>query len=349
MPRANSLDRVVTECPEAVRIIDSRLRASGHQVFVIGGAVRDALLETPISDWDLVTSAASADLMALFQDVRHFTLRHSTVTFVCGTEHYEVTPFKGKDLYEDLALRDFTVDAMAFDLGERRLFDLFRGQTDLRQRTIRAVGDPEARFREDPLRLLRAVRLAGQLGFTIEPQTLTILTGKAAMIQEAAAERVREELMKILLSSRPSTGFRLLARTCLLRYIIPELLEGYGKRQTPYHRHTIFKHILLTVDRVNPEPVLRLAALFHDIGKPRVRRKINGTWHFYGHEKTSAEMTETIMERLRFSTEKIQDVVDLVRHHMLAYDPSWTDGAVRRLIARVGQDIIGGSAFPVQG
>jgi tRNA nucleotidyltransferase/poly(A) polymerase len=225
---------------------------------------------------------------------------------------------------------------MAFDPQKNEFVDPFEGRVDIQARQIRAVGDPEKRFQEDPLRLLRAVRLATELAFKIETRTLETLTCLASSIHKVAPERIREELIKVLISSKPSVGFNLMRRTGLLSQFLPELLEGYLKRQNAHHRYTVYKHIMETVDRVEPQPLLRLTALLHDIAKPRVREKINGKWRFFGHEAASADLATEILERLRFSCVMIGKVKNLIQHHMIDYHSQWSDATVRRLIRRVG-------------
>jgi len=305
---------------------------------VVGGAVRDTLMKRPITDWDVATAASADQLRILFADQRQFSLKHDTVTLVHSGAHYEVTPFRGaeNDLIGDLSCRDFTVNAMALDPKGGLLIDPFQGRSDIQRRILRTVQNPEDRFREDPLRLLRCVRLAAELRLRIEKGTLAGLRATAPLLLSVAPERIRDELIKILLTSKPSDSLYLMARTGILRSFLPELLEGYLKRQNRYHRHTIFRHIVLSVDYIRPDPVLRLSALLHDIGKPRTRVKREGTWRFYGHEETSALMASDILTRLRFSTELTRKVVHLVRYHMIGYDPGWSDGAVRRLLRRVG-------------
>jgi tRNA nucleotidyltransferase (CCA-adding enzyme) len=171
---------------------------------------------------------------------------------------------------------------------------------------------------------------------------LSTLMRMAPRIQDAAPERIREELMKILMSPKPSQGFNLMVRTQLLKFLLPELLEGYRMRQNAYHRYTIFKHIMETIDTVDPVPVLRLTALLHDIAKPRVRKKEGGQWRFHGHEAASATLAEEIMDRLRFSKDMTGKVATLIRHHFIRYDSGWSDGAVRRFIRRVGLEKIMG-------
>ena len=190
------------------------------------------------------------------------------------------------------------------------------------------------------MRLLRGVRLAAELQFRIHESTTRGLSSVASLLASVAPERVREELMKILLIPKPSRAFNIMVRTGLLEMFLPELLEGYLKRQNQYHRYTIFKHIIETVDHVRPEPILRLTALFHDIAKPRSRIKKEGKWSFYGHEKESALLAEEILNRLRFSNEVIRKVINLIQHHMIGYNSGWSDAAVRRLIRRVGAEQI---------
>jgi len=326
------------DVPPFVTHILGRLGDAGHEAYVVGGAVRDAIMERPIADWDVATAATADQVRMLFADQRQFSLKHDTVTLVHSGAHFEVTPFRGaeNDLIGDLSCRDFTVNAMALDPKEWRVIDPFQGQEDIRRRVLRAVKDPEERFREDPLRLLRCVRIAAELRFGIERGTLAGLRATAPLLNSVAPERIRDELIRILLTSRPSDAFYLMARTGILRSFLPELLEGYLKRQNPYHRHTIFRHTVLSVDGIGPDPVLRLAALLHDIGKPRTRVKKRGAWRFYGHEEVSALLASDILIRLRFSAGLTRRVVHLVRHHMIGYSPEWSDAAVRRLLRRVG-------------
>jgi len=326
--------------PEFVTFIFQRLRTAGYGAFVVGGAVRDAVLKRPVMDWDVATAASADQIRTLFGDHRQFTLRHDTVTLVHSGWHIEVTPFRGaeRNLASDLSHRDFTINAMALDVERRQIIDPFQGKEDISQRLLRAVENPEERFREDPMRLMRCVRLAAELGFRIEGATLAGLRNTAGLLSLAAAERIRDELVKILMTPRPSPSFYLMARTGILASFLPELLEGYRKRQNRHHRYTIFRHIVETIDCVRADSVLRLTALLHDIAKPRTRTKKRGTWRFCGHEKESALMAEKILNRLRFSREVTKRVVHLIAHHMIGYDPGWSDAAIRRLIRRAGPD-----------
>lgn len=334
----HSMSIITPNIPEFVVFILNRLKAAGHQAYIVGGAVRDAFLKRAITDWDVATSAPRDEIRTIFWDRNQFALKHDTVTLVHTGHHFEVTTFRGeeKGLLSDLSHRDFSINAMAFAPDNDKVIDPHGGESDIGKKLIKAVGDPEARFREDPLRLLRGVRLATELRFRIDEKTISSFSSVASLLASVAPERIREELMKILATLRPSRAFNIMVRTGLLEMFLPELLEGYLKRQNHYHRYTIFKHIVETVDHVRPEPILRLTALFHDIAKPRTRIKREGKWSFYGHEKESALLAEEILNRLRFSNEMIRKVTNLIQHHMIGYDAGWSDAAVRRFIRRVG-------------
>ncbi len=331
------------DLPSVVTTIIRRLLDAGHSAYVVGGAVRDVCLGRPVSDWDVTTSADPARIKAAFTDFRHFSLKHGTVTLVHENRAYEVTTFRGasgfgRSVEEDLGHRDFTINAMAYEPSRKIVVDPFGGHSDMAKRRIQAVKDPEARFVEDPLRLIRAARIAAELRFRIEPRTLRVMTALSKKIDTAAPERVREELMKLLMSPKPSVGFNIMRRTGLTVAVLPELLEGYRRRQNAYHRYTIYRHTMESVDRVPPDPILRLTALLHDIAKPRVRTKVGGVWRFRGHAEASAELAERMMKRLRFSDELIRRVTHLIAHHMIDYHPEWGDGAVKRWIRRVNPD-----------
>lgn len=334
------------EIPEFVLPILNRLQAAGYEAYIVGGAVRDFCMGRPVADWDIATSATPGEITDVFKELRSFSLKHETVTLVSGEHNVEVSAFRterlgGGGIEGDLAHRDFTINAMAHDPVQERLVDPFGGRKDIAGRVIRAVGSPEGRFLEDPLRMLRAVRFAMELGFRIDPDTRKTAESMAGLLGSAASERVRDELLKLLLTPKPSRGILLMKRMGLLATILPELLESVGQRQNPrYHRFTVFRHIMETLDRVGPSPVLRLAALLHDIAKPRVRAKIAGKFRFYGHDKAGAELSRTIMIRLRFGNDMIERVTHLIANHMrdLDYNKGWSDGAVRRFIRHVGEE-----------
>jgi len=331
--------------PDFITDVIERLQTSGHQAYIVGGAVRDHALRRPATDWDVATSATGVEIKSIFQDVKHFSLKHETVTLVQGAQLYEVTTFRGagrmgQSIEEDLGHRDFTMNAMAYDKDRRIFLDPYEGRRDLTRRLVRAVRDPKDRFLEDPVRLIRAIRFATELGFRVETRTMETIAMMAEELKTVAPERIREEFMKILMSQKPSRGLNLMFKTGLLKQIIPELLEGYRKKQDASHRYTIYKHIMETTDLIGADPVLRLTALLHDIAKPRVRKKTEGEYHFLGHERESAKLGKEIMERLKFSQEMISEVTNLIAHHMdtVGSHDGWSDGALRGLIRRVGSE-----------
>lgn len=334
--------------PEFVMMVLKRLRAYGYEAYVVGGAVRDLIMNRPVADWDIATSAAADEIRTVFTDIKSFSLKHDTVTLVHGGRNYEVSGFRGgrlarRAIEADLGHRDFTMNAMAYDPMKGEILDPFNGRRDIGRKLVKAVADPKGRFLEDPLRILRAVRFAAQFGFNIDPETGRVAVSMADRLSVVSRERIREELVKLLLVLKPSRGILLMKRLGLLEMVIPELLEGVGRRQNPeYHRYTIFRHTLETLDRVEPDLHLRLAALLHDIAKPRVREKIAGKYRFYGHDKASAGLAKEIMERLRFGKVDIETVTNLVAYHMrdLDYREDWSDAAVRRLIRQIGEQYL---------
>jgi len=331
------------EIPDIVLNISKRLMENGYQAFIVGGAIRDSLLGLQAKDWDVATDAKPDRIRDLFPEMTSFNLKHGTVTLVSKGRHFEVTTFRGiggssLSIEEDLAHRDFTFNAMAYDITHKRIIDPFEGQRDMEGKIVRAVLNPTERFHEDPLRMMRAIRFSLELGYAIEPETLMAIKTVAQAIDSVARERIRDELLKILMVRRPSAGFHLMRKSGLLKRILPELAEGYRKRQNNYHRYTIYRHTMETVDSIEREPILRVSALFHDIAKPRVRKKINGRWRFFGHAAASAGLTREIMMRLKFSNERIAGVTHLITHHMFDYKNELSGRAIRRFVKRVGAD-----------
>jgi tRNA nucleotidyltransferase (CCA-adding enzyme) len=331
--------------PRRISNVLVRLTDAGQEAYIVGGVLRDALLgRPPVPDWDVTTSAPSHLIRELFKDTKNYCLKHGTVTLVLSDTRVEITPYRTqtRSLEEDLATRDFTVNAMAWDPVQRTLIDPWGGKADVDRRIIRATGDPDSRFREDPIRLLRAIRLAIGLGFEIHPRTFAAMEADAFLINGAAAERVREELTRLLMGSHPSNGFKVMHRCGILAEVLPELCEGKGEDQDhSYHRYSVFDHTMETVDRVLPVLHLRLAALLHDIAKPRVKHFARGKWRFLGHAQQSADLAQRIMARLRFSRTLTEKVSHLVDNHMIDYRAEWGDGAVRRLIRSTGAQNIG--------
>ena len=324
--------------PSFVSDAVARFHGAGYEALIVGGALRDSLLGRPIADWDIATSAPRDSIRELFSDRKTYHLRHETVTIVLPNKRLEITPYRDPDrtLEGDLARRDFTINAMAYDLLSKRLIDPWGGGKDLIQRVLRATKDPDVRFREDPIRLLRGIRLAVELGFEIDSKTLHAMETLGRLLRRVAQERIRDELSKLLMCSHPSKGFKMLSGHGMLKQIIPELCEGEGVEQNGHHQLTVFDHALETVERVPQVLHLRLAALLHDVGKPRVRTLEDDSWRFPGHARKGASVAGQIMIRLRFSRLLTEKVVHLVLNHMIEYTSQWSDGAVRRLIGRAG-------------
>ncbi len=354
---AEPLAVAVEQLPEPLRAVAAGLITAGHSAYLVGGSLRDLLLGRMPRDWDLATSAHPEEMRRLFAQVIPTGEKHGTLTVLTGGAAYEVTTLRADGVYSDmrrpdsvefttdverdLARRDFTVNAMALDLRTGLLIDPLGGRTDLAQGVIRAVGDPADRFAEDALRLVRAARFAAQLGFAVDEATRRAMAERGPLVARIAPERVQKELVAMLGAPRPSTGIVLLATLGLLAHIMPELLEGAGVTQNRYHRYDVFTHGLFTVDRAPAgRPRVRLAALLHDVAKPRTRALRAGEATFYDHDKLGAEMTDTMLRRLRLPNADRLAVVGLVRHHLFMYGEEWSDAAVRRFIRRVGEDLI---------
>ncbi len=329
------------------------LAAAGKQCFLVGGAVRDYLLGRQVNDFDAATDAPPELVSRLYRRVAPTGIKHGTVTVLYKGLEIETTTFRTEADYgdgrhpdrvefaatieEDLSRRDFTMNAMAFNLVSRELIDPHGGRRDLELRLVRAVGDPVDRFREDGLRPLRALRFATQLGFEIEASTFEAITMALDRFRLVSAERVRDEFGKILLSPLPSRGLRLMESCGVLAIVAPELASCRGVEQKGMHRFDVLDHLFATADAAPADLVLRLAALLHDTGKPAAKVELPGAEPtFYRHEELSATIALEFLRRLRFPNAVIDDVVHLVRHHMFFYDESWTDAAVRRFLARVG-------------
>jgi putative nucleotidyltransferase with HDIG domain len=346
-------ERLAQSVPDAVLALLDELHAAGHAGYVVGGSLRDALLGRAPADWDLATDARPERLVALFHGAVYEN-RFGTVGVRRHGEVFEVTTFRlehdyadhrrphrvefADDLAADLARRDFTVNAIAWgrsavDAGANGLVDPFDGVGDLGRRLLRAVGDPAERFGEDALRMVRAVRLTAVLGFEIEPATLVAIREQAPLVAHLSAERLGAELEKLLAAPTPSVGLRLMGETGLLAVIAPELAAQRGIPQNKVPGEDLWDHTLRTVDAVPASrPVVRLAALVHDLGKPSTL----ADGHFHHHEVVGARMAEQLLRRLRFPRPVIEDVSLLVRHHMFVADPTFTDAAVRRFLRRVG-------------
>lgn len=325
--------------PPAALAIMGALADAGHEVGLVGGCVRDLLLGAAPRDWDMVTSAGPEAILALFPEARLMGAARggNTVLIPRGGPTYEVTPYRGDDLLADLSRRDFTINAMALGL-DVTLHDPLGGQADLARGVVRACVDPEERLREDPLRMLRAVRLAAQLDFALDPALAAVIPALAPLLETVAPERIGAEFARLLVTERPARGVEQLRTLGLLARFAPELLEGVGMAQNQYHAYPVWEHCLMALSLVPPELHLRLAALLHDIGKPRsLSTDEQGNRHFYRHELVGAEMAEQLLERLRFDNETRRRVAHLVRYHMdLHMDGPVSDSAIRRMVSRIG-------------
>jgi tRNA nucleotidyltransferase (CCA-adding enzyme) len=243
------------------------------------------------------------------------------------------------DIAQDLARRDFTVNALAYDPLADQLIDPFGGMRDLEARVLRTVGTAAERFAEDGLRVLRAARFAATLEFALDADTERAIPGALSSFARVSPERVREEWLRTLSARVPSRGFEVMERTGILGVTCPELVEQVGCEQNRYHEYDVWRHSLSCMDACTRGPVHRLAGLLHDIGKPRTRAHSDKTndYTFYNHEQVGAGMAEVWLKRYRFSNEQTERVVELVRHHLVCYSDDWSDGAVRRFVRRVGQ------------
>ena len=337
--------------------ICERLRHAGKRAWIVGGCVRDSLLGKPIADWDVATDALPNELMKLFPKAIPTGLQHGTVTLVMRGQHYEVTTLRGEttysdgrrpdavhfvdDIVADLARRDFTMNAIAVDPANGTLVDPFGGQKDLERRTIRCVGKALERFSEDGLRVLRAARFSATLEFDLDPETFAAIAPTLDTFRKVSAERVRDEWVKTMKAKLPSRAFEVMRTSGILGVSCPEMLEGVGMVQNKWHSLDVWNHALTCMDACAGDPVLRIAALLHDVGKPRSREFSDKTqdYTFYDHDKIGAEIAQPIVDRLRFSNDEKERIVGLVRHHLFHYD-AWSDQAVRRWIKRVGPERI---------
>ncbi|MCL4374356.1 CCA tRNA nucleotidyltransferase [Patescibacteria group bacterium] len=343
--------------PSSISRLMQVFRDHRYQIYVVGGAVRDALLDLASDNWDFATSATPEQIQQLFPDSFYHN-QYGTVSVPSQKLIFEITPFRqesdyrdarhprqirwAKTIEQDLSRRDFTVNAMAFD--GKTLVDPWHGADHLREKKIKTVGDPFQRFREDGLRLMRAVRLAAQLGFFIEESTRQAIRDNAQLIEKISAERVRDELMKIIASPHPADGVLFLHNTGLLHYILPELEACFSVPQKSPKRHHIFDvgtHAVMALKHCpSADPVTRLATLLHDIGKVQTFRKDakTGLITFYNHEVVGTRLVEKIAQRLKFSNQDKAKLVTLVKYHQFTVTEVATDKAIRRFIRQVGKE-----------
>lgn len=350
--------------PEGARGILRALTVAGYEAYLVGGCVRDALLQAEGNgtvqphDWDICTSARPDELKLALDGWRTLDtgLKHGTVTVLAPDGQYEVTTYRVDGSYsdgrhpdavtftssltDDLSRRDFTINAMAMSPDDggnaAEIVDPFGGREDLRRRILRCVGDPETRFEEDALRILRAIRFASRLGLTVEAETHAAMLRCRALLARVSFERVFDELCGILTTQRGGEYLR--AYAPILVEIVPELAPCAGfDQRNPWHCYDVLDHILYSVDAAPPELTVRLAMLLHDAGKPAAASvDEKGIGHFYGHQKLSAELADSALERLRCSNRLRRDVVELVYYHDMQLQP--TEQAMRRLLNKFGTE-----------
>lgn len=345
--------------PPEVKFVISELKKAGYEAYVVGGCVRDILSEVEPQDWDATTNARPEEISKVFAKT-YTDNKFGTVVVVSGEMEIEVTPYRieskytdkrhpdevkfAKILKEDLKRRDFTINAMALDLnnGDYKVIDLFKGREDLGKKIIRAVGQAEDRFNEDALRMLRAVRIATVLGFSIEAKTAAAIKKKADWMQFISKERTRDEFVKMIMSPRAAEGVELLRQLGLLKYVMPELEEGCGVGQNKHHVYEVYKHNLLCLEyaaKQNFSKYVRLAALMHDIAKPRVKSGQGLDSTFYNHEIVGAKMCNQILQCLKFSKKDVLKITQLVRYHLFYYNVDEVgESSVRRLVRQAGTE-----------
>ncbi|BCX15147.1 MAG: HDIG domain-containing protein [Candidatus Parcubacteria bacterium] len=348
--------------PSIVLSILKKIIDNGYEAYLVGGCVRDLLLNKIPKDWDITTNALPQDILRIFPEQAFYENRFGTVGIKTDSEDdslkvIEVTTFRMEEKYsdfrrpdivkfvstlkDDLKRRDFTINALALN-NDLELIDHFNGLQDLQSKIIKTVGDPEERFREDALRLIRAIRFSCELDFTIDKQTLEAISKCANFIQYIAYERIRDEFNKIIMSNQAIKGIELLRETNLLIEILPELYQGYKVSQNKHHIYDVYTHNLKSCEYAVQKkwPLhLRLAALFHDIGKPMTKQGEGPECTFYNHEIVGAKITKKLMERFRYDKNLIKKVSHLVRHHMFYLEiDKVTPAAVRRFIRRVGDE-----------
>ena len=349
--------------PKEINLILEKLIKNKHEAYIVGGCVRDILRGVKPNDWDITTNATPNQIRKLFPK-NFYENKFGTVSVITNSEDetlkiVEITPYRlegkysdkrhpdeikfAKKLEDDLSRRDFTVNALA--LGEKNtIIDFFDGQKDLKNKIIRTVGDASKRFEEDALRMLRAVRFACTLNFTVEEKTSRAIQKNAEWIQMISNERIRDELTKIFTTEKAAYGIDLLRQTNLLKFILPELDKGVGVSQNKHHIYDIYEHSLRSLDEAAKHKFnleVKIAALLHDIGKPETKQGEGPDSTFYSHDYVGAKFTAKILQRLKFPNKLIDKVVILVKNHMFISDPEkLTDAGARRLIKRTGMENI---------
>ena len=348
--------------PREVREVISKLEKRGFKAYVVGGCVRDLLIGVEPKDWDVATSAEPEQIQKLFPDSfyenKFFTVTIRTKSKETALKEIETTTFRSdlqyrdhrhpkkvrvaKTIEQDLARRDFTMNAIALLLKTRgyEFIDPFKGKQDIEDKILRAVGKPQERFKEDALRMMRAVRLAATLGFDIESSTKNAIQDASSLLKKISKERIRDEFVKIIMADNAVKGVELLRELRLLQYIVPELEEGYGVSQNKHHIYTVWEHNILALAYAVKQKwscEVRIASLFHDVAKPRVKKGDGYNSTFYNHETVGGRMTREILSRMKFSKKEIERISKLVRYHLFYYNvDEVSESSVRRLVRNVG-------------
>lgn len=353
--------------PAEVSRITNELEKAGFQAYLVGGCIRDLLLEKTPKDWDITTNAKPEDIQKLFENT-FYENNYGTVGIVNEDiedetlKVVEITPYRLESTYsdarrpdtvefsdkleDDLKRRDFTINAIAYNISKRQIIDLYKGQEDLKRGSIVTVGDPVERFGEDALRMLRAIRLSAELSFTIDPKTAEAIKKHADKLKLISKERIRDEFSRICMSEQPQSALWLAHKLSILKWILPDLERGIGIKQNQAHTYDVFEHNLRTLQHAADKKWsfdIRLASLIHDISKPETRRwsEEKKDYTFHGHEVVGARLAKKILSDLKFSKKIAEKVVKLVRWHMFFSDPEKiTLSAVRRIIRNVGEENI---------
>ena len=360
------------EVPEEVSKISRVLSAAGFENYLVGGCVRDLIRKAVYGelvepkDWDFTTNATPEEIVGLFPDSFYENeygtvgIKTRSASEKSNLDVIEITPYRiesgysdarhpdsivwGNSVQEDLARRDFTINALAYDVEKEELIDLFDGIKDIEKKIIRTVGKPEERFGEDALRMLRAVRLASELSFALDHDTQSAIGESANFLEKISKERIRDEFMKIIMSDNPAIALDMAARLGLLTYISPEFEKGIGVEQNKAHAYTVWEHLLRSLNHAAAKKFplhVRLAALFHDIAKPHTKTWKNEQWTFYGHEVVGARIARKVLEDLHFPKEVADKTVKLVRWHMFFSDTEQISlSAVRRMVRNVTPELV---------
>ncbi|HQL44301.1 MAG TPA: CCA tRNA nucleotidyltransferase, partial [Spirochaetota bacterium] len=315
---------------QEINTICNILLNNGFECYLVGGSVRDLILQIPVYDYDFATNARPEQVMKLFKKVVPTGIKHGTVTVLMRYAQYEITTYRSDGNYtdgrhpdsvafsdslkEDVERRDFTINGLAYDVNNRVIIDYVGGMGDIEKKIIKTIGDPLQRFSEDGLRPYRACRLAAKLHFSINKKTLEAIPQMLDVASKISVERVRDEIKKMLEADKPSVGFEYMRVTGLLQLCLPELSQGFGMEQNKYHLYDIYYHSIYSCDAApKDKPLLRLAALLHDIGKIATRREgHDGDFTFYNHEVIGAKIARKIMRRLKFSNDEIEYVTNLI-------------------------------------